>query len=116
VSWQAGSGFCAGAQWPSHFSCAAPAGAATFTVSSPGDSGPGTLRDAIYQANANPGADVVSIPPMTIQLTTALPDIISEMTIEGSSAAAVTVRRLSGSFRVFTVAPGAMPNGRTAAG
>jgi hypothetical protein len=39
------------------------AGAATFTVSSLADSGAGSLRDAIAQANTAPGADTVQFEP-----------------------------------------------------
>lgn len=38
---------------------AAPAGAATFTVTSPADSGPDTLRQALLDADASPGADAI---------------------------------------------------------
>ena len=36
-----------------------PAEAATFTVTNTNDSGPGSLRQAVLDANANPGADEV---------------------------------------------------------
>ena len=39
------------------------AGAATFTVTTLGDAGAGTLRDAIAQANANAGADTITFAP-----------------------------------------------------
>jgi hypothetical protein len=39
----------------------APGQAATFTVTDPSDSGPGTLRDAIAQANATPGSDSINL-------------------------------------------------------
>lgn len=38
-----------------------PAGAATFTVTSNADGGPGTLREAINNANVIPGPDVITI-------------------------------------------------------
>lgn len=41
--------------------CAASANAATFTVTSSADSGAGTLRDAILQANALPGRDKIRL-------------------------------------------------------
>ena len=63
-------------------------GAATFTVTTTADSGPGSLRQAILDANANPGADVVAfnIPGagvQTIAPLTALPDVTDTVTIDG---------------------------------
>jgi len=61
---------------------------ATFTVTNTGDGGPGSLRDAIEQANANPGADDIDFDidgggPHTIQVSTALPAIDEAVTIDG---------------------------------
>ncbi|HUF08750.1 MAG TPA: hypothetical protein VMO47_05475, partial [Rhodothermales bacterium] len=58
------------------WACAAPA--ATFTVTTADDSGPGSLRQALLDANAAAGADqiVFDIPgagPHTIVVQTALP-------------------------------------------
>src|SRR5690348_17869034 len=39
---------------------ASAAGAATFTVTNTGDSGTGSLRQAILDANANPGLDTIA--------------------------------------------------------
>ncbi len=69
----------------------APAGgtwAATFTVTSTADSGPGSLRQAILDANANPGADEVEFNiagagPHTIQPVSALPALTDLVTIDG---------------------------------
>lgn len=64
---------------------------ASFLVSNPGEFGPGTLADAIFQANAMPGPDVVqfNIPgpgPHTIAMTTAaLPPILDELIVDGTS-------------------------------
>ncbi len=63
-------------------------GAATFTVTTTADSGAGSLRQAILDANANPGADVVAfnIPGagvQTIAPLTSLPDVTGTVTIDG---------------------------------
>jgi hypothetical protein len=67
---------------------AAPAGAqaATFTVSDDGDSGPGTLRDAINDANATPGADTITFLSSvhTIAITSTLPTVTGPVTIRDS--------------------------------
>lgn len=69
----------------------APARAATFTVITTADSGPGSLRQAILDANANPGADAITFAigatgsQQTIQPTSALPTITEPVTIDGWS-------------------------------
>jgi CSLREA domain-containing protein len=101
-----------------------PAGA-TFEVNSTADTNNGscsaapngcTLRDAINAANANPGADTITFSstvfaapgPYTISLSTALPDITTDMTIQGPGAKVLTVERNStaAKFRIFTIASG----------
>jgi hypothetical protein len=67
-----------------------PVQAATFAVTSTADAGPGTLRQAILDANAAAGADTIvfAIPgegPHTIALSTSLPEIVSVVTIAGDS-------------------------------
>jgi hypothetical protein len=62
--------------------------AATFTVTNTDDSGPGSLRQAILDANANAGADTIAfdIPGNgvhTIQPQTPLPEISDPVTIDG---------------------------------
>ena len=62
----------------------------TYTVTSSNDSGAGSLRDAITQANSNPGADVIafSIPgsgPHVILLNSELPHISEQLFIDGYS-------------------------------
>ena len=53
---------------------AAPSAAATFTVTNMADSGPGSLRWAITQANLTPGPDVIqfAIPGPGVQTITPL--------------------------------------------
>ena len=64
------------------------AGANTFTVTNTNDSGAGSLRQAILDANANPGADTIvfNIPGagvQTISPTSALPTITDAVMIDG---------------------------------
>ena len=69
-------------------SAAVSAEAATFTVTTNADSGAGSLRQAITDANANPGADTINfnIPGAgvhTIVLTTWLPNTTDPVTVDG---------------------------------
>jgi hypothetical protein len=88
---------------------AAPAGAATFPVTSNADAGANTLRAAIEAANGNGNTDVDQIPISvtgTIDLVSALPSISFPTTITGPGRANLTVRRTGATaFRVFDIAP-----------
>jgi hypothetical protein len=69
---------------------AGPALANTYTVTTTADSGAGSLRQAILDANANPGADTISFNitgsgVQTITPSSALPAITSPVTIDGFS-------------------------------
>jgi hypothetical protein len=71
--------------------CAGLARAATYTVVSTADSGPGSLRQAILDANANPGADNINfnIPSAgvpRIQPILPLPAITGPVAIDGHNA------------------------------
>jgi hypothetical protein len=62
--------------------------AASFIVTNTNDSGPGSLRQAILDTNANPGTDTIAfnIPgagPHTIQPASALPTITDPVVIDG---------------------------------
>jgi CSLREA domain-containing protein len=96
--------------------------AAAFAVNSTGDgadsntgdnvcddgAGNCTLRAAIQQANATPGADVINFNVTgTITLAAALPNLSSDITISGPGASLLTVRRNASDFYSFTVAAGA---------
>jgi Ca2+-binding RTX toxin-like protein len=86
---------------------AASADAATFTVSNLSDSGAGSLRQAITEANANPGADQVTFASsLTGQITLAgqLPNITDPLDVVGPGANRLTV---SGNFnsRIFYIYP-----------
>lgn len=61
-----------------------PARAETFTVSSSADSGPGTLRQAILDANASPGADEISFIVTTVNFAGSLPAITQRVEIDGT--------------------------------
>ncbi len=73
---------------------AVPAHAATLTVESRADSGPGSLRTAIAEANASPGADRIGFAPSlvgSIELKSALPTITAPVSIEGPGAGALSL-------------------------
>jgi len=76
-----------------------------------------TLREAINAANADAGAETITFNstvfaspgPYTISLLSALPDITTDMTIQGPGAKVLTVERNSGAatrFRIFTITSG----------
>lgn len=59
----------------------------TYTVSNTDDDGAGSLREAINQANANPGADIIDFSVAgTVSLLSTLPAITDALTIDGSTA------------------------------
>lgn len=60
-----------------------PAAAATFTVTSGADSGPGTLRQAILDANATPGRDRIVL-QANVTTESSLPDITGPVDITGA--------------------------------
>src|SRR5262245_5573245 len=69
----------------------------TFTVMNTNDSGTGSLRQAILDANAAAGPDVINFDPtafstpQTIRLLSSLPDITDDLTINGPTAAGLTI-------------------------
>jgi len=67
-----------------------------------------SLRDAIAAANANPGADTIDVGVTgTINLTGALPDLSSDITITGPGANLLNVHRnTDGLYRIFTIDSG----------
>ena len=84
----------------------------SILVSNAGDSGTGSLRAAIEQANATP--DTITFAPSvtgTIVLSTALPDLASNMVISGPGALVLTVARSAApgtpDFGIFAVQGGA---------
>ncbi len=68
----------------------------------------GDLRFCINKVNTNPGADIIDFHVTgTINLTGALPDLASDIDIQGPGAASLTVRRdTGGGYRIFTIPAG----------
>jgi hypothetical protein len=87
--------------------------AATFTVTNLDDSGPGSLRDAIAQANAAPGADTINFAVTgTITLTSGSLQIDGgPLTIAGPGAASLIIDGNANSrvFTIFEASPPACP-------
>lgn len=85
------------------FAAGPPAQAATYNVDSLGDSGPGTLRQAILDANGNPGADVITFDAGltgTITLTSGQLYVYDSVDIQGPGSTELMVSG-NNSSRVF---------------
>jgi predicted outer membrane repeat protein len=84
---------------------AASAQAATIPVTNTNNAGPGSLRQAITDANAAANPDVVDATGVsgTINLATALPALIQDVEIRGPGAGALTVRRGMGVVNPFGI-------------
>jgi hypothetical protein len=89
----------------------ASATATTFTVTTTADTGPGSFRQALLDANANPGADeiVFALPSQAhIYLYSPLPQIEgSSLTITGPGASNLLIIKWqnAGAFRVLDIGP-----------
>ena len=84
---------------------ASPAGAASFTVTNLNDSGAGSLRQAILDANAAATDDVIDFAPGlsgTISLSTGSMAISDEVTITGSGSANITISG-GGTSQIFYI-------------
>ena len=86
----------------------------TITVMNTDDSGAGSLRAAIEQADLDAAQDTITFAPSvigTISLLSALPDLSAGMSIVGPGPSALSVARSSadglGIFSIFTVSAGA---------
>ncbi len=87
---------------------------ATLTVLNTADGGPGSLRQAILDANTVPGDDTITFASGlagTIDLVSALPGLSSNIDLEGPGADKLTVQRSQAEgtpgFGIFHVTPGA---------
>ena len=86
--------------------CVSTAWATTFTVTNTNDSGPGSLRAAIEQANANAGADEIVFSDGasgTITLASTLPDPTDEagLAIDGGGDVTVSGNKAVGIIRGY---------------
>ena len=81
-----------------------------FVVTDAGDSGPGTLRQAVLDANAAPGPDTIDFDAglngSTITLTTGEIDITDDLQINGPGAANLTISG-NNSSRILDIAASA---------
>src|SRR5204862_114093 len=78
----------------------------TLTVGNLADSGPGSLRAVIVDANANPGADLIHFAPSardgTITLTSGELTITDDLRIDGPGAGRLAVGGAAGAGAPFT--------------
>src|SRR5262245_66411042 len=66
--------------------------AGTFDVNTLSDSGPGSLRQAILEANASPGDDAITFSVTgTITLSNALPTVTDALNIAGPGTNLLTI-------------------------
>jgi len=85
---------------------ASPASAATYTVTNTDDSGPGSLRQAIADANAALGTDMIDFAVTgTIALTSGQLTVTDDLTIDGPGATSLTISGTNAS-RVLELGPG----------
>jgi azurin len=89
-----------------------PADAATFTVTNLNDAGPGSLRQALSDANGAAGPDVITFQAGvtgTITLTSGQLDILDSVDLQGPGQAVVTVDAAGGSRVFYIYTPAATP-------
>jgi hypothetical protein len=96
-----------------------PVAANSFSVTTTADAGPGSLRQAITEANLNPDADLIAITvPGVYKLISSTLTITNDVTITNTSGGAVTIDgnctgcdpggTPSGGTQVFTITGGAV--------
>src|SRR5579863_6648984 len=90
------------------FSAGVPLVAGSFTVTTTADSGVGSLRQAIIDANVTggPGSTITFTVPGTINLASSLPPIGPDITTIDTGGNAVTING-SNLYQAFFVVPGA---------
>jgi hypothetical protein len=82
------------------------AAAATIEVTETSDSGAGSLRKAIARANRLPGPDTIAITATgTISLVSRLPDLSTDLAIDGPGARRLTIDGHGLAFSTFRVYP-----------
>ncbi len=82
--------------------------AATFFVSNSADSGPGSLRQAILDANKHPGADTIQLKPaLMIDVQTALPVVTGTIEMDGGEMIWFDGFSSEGKFPGLVLGPGA---------
>jgi len=81
--------------------------ATTFVITSSADSGPGTLRQAILDANANPGRDAITFATATVNTINSQTPITDRVDIDGQLAGGGRVEIATQSAGTgFSFAPG----------
>jgi len=87
----------------------------TFRVSNTNDSGPGSLRQAVLDANVTSAADTILFDqavfssPRTIALTSGMLNVHAPLTVNGPGAALLTISGGNSSRIFYLNAPGQMP-------
>src|SRR5437660_9713427 len=77
--------------------------AASFVVTNTSNTGAGSLRNAITNANGAPGINTIVISATgTIDLVSPLPPIGFTLTVTGPGASQLTIRSSTGTFPVLT--------------
>ncbi len=83
---------------------------AIFTVINTNDSGPGSLRQAVIDANANPGSTIIFSVIGVITITGTSMTISATMTIVGPGAPILNVQRTAGTDRIFIISASSVVN------
>ncbi len=78
----------------------------TYTVTSLNDIGPGTLRDTIIIANANPGSTIIFSITGIITITGTIMSITANMNIVGPSTNMLNIQRTAGTGGIFNFSAG----------